>query len=469
MGKAALLLVGLLVVALLAGCGGSSMTTSSQPSSAAVSLTMRDTPPSGVTVLSFEITVTGASLQPADASKPSVALVTTPAQVEIKQLETETAFLNTSSVAADTYNSIAVTFANPELTILNNSGQTFVVGNQTCLSGQVCELKPPLNPASVSVTAPTAPFPLTISANSPIGLVLDFDLNASIQNNLSVSPTISFTQIPAVQPTGQLEEIEDLLGQVTAVGSNQFTLKDSTSGQSFMISVDSNTQFEDFDKVGCTANNFSCIKAGQILEVDLHLMANGTFVAKKVELEEDVNGQQVEGTVVSVNAANNQFQMVVVDEEPAVPGVNVGNLVTVSIQTGANFQIDKDDLSIPGGLSFASVNDLLAGQNVEVRPLSVSSSAAGITITTDRVRLHMSQFAAAVASISAPNFAVNKLPSLFTGAGINQVQVQTSSQTEFEGVTGVSALNINDTVSLRGLLFKTAGDPALVAKKVRKR
>ena len=51
-------------------------------------------------------------------------------------------------------------------------------------------------------------------------------------------------------------------------------------------------------------------------------------------------------------------------------------------------------------------------------------------------------------------------------------QVQTSAQTEFEGVTGFAALNLNDTVSVRGLLFKNIGVgtlPPLVADKVRKR
>jgi hypothetical protein len=81
----------------------------------------------------------------------------------------------------------------------------------------------------------------------------------------------------------------------------------------------------------------------------------------------------------------------------------------------------------------------------------------------------MSQFRGTVASLNAPNFAVNNLPGLFTSNGINQVQVVVSSGTEFEGVSGGSSLTAGNNVVLRGLLFKTAGDPILVAKKVRKR
>jgi len=434
-----------------------------------VSLLIRDNPPTGVSVLSFEIAVIGASLQPSGASQPAVSLVNSPIEVELTRLETEKAFLNAVNAPAGMYSSISLTFANPELTILNQSGQPITMGTQTCPSGQVCEFKPSLNQSSVTVSS--APFPVTISASAPIGLVMDFDLNSSIQNNLSVTPTVTLAAVPA-QPNGEIEDIEGLVGSVESVASTSFVLKDSTSGQTFTINVDSNTKFEDFNQIGCAANNLSCVQAGQIVEVEhLLVMDNGTLLASEVELEEAANEEQLEGIIVAVNTANNQFQMVVEDEEPAIPGVSVGNAVTISINQGANFSIDFDGLSnsLPAGASFASVSDLLVGQEVKVRARIVSSSVTGTTLTTDRVRLHMSQFTGSVASVRAPNFTVNNLPTRFTSAGITQVQVQTSSATEFEGVAGVSALNVNDRVSLGGLLFKTAGDPILAAEKVRKR
>jgi len=323
---------------------------------------------------------------------------------------------------------------------------------------------PLLNLSSVTFTG--TPFPLTLNMNSPIGLVLDFDLNGSIQSNLSITPTLSFTQLPAVQQTGELEEIENLTGTVTALGANQFMLKDARSGLSFSIAVNSSTQFE---FAGCTANNFSCIAMGQVLAVSLSVLGNGSFVAKRVVLEGDANEQEVEGTVTSVNAPGSQFHMVVVGEEPDVPNVNVGDLVTVNIQGGANFQIDQEGLNISSGLSFANANDLVVGQDILVRANSATPGPIGTTITTSRLRLRMSQFTATVTSVTAPNFAVAGLPSLFTLNGVNQVQVQTSLATGFEAVTGVTALKVSDTVSLRGLLFGTSGGPALVAKKVRKR
>jgi hypothetical protein len=456
-----------MTVVLMGGCGGGPQTTQQLTLPRSVSLSIRDNPPAGVTVLAFEINVTGASLQPADSSKPAVSLVTSPIEVELKQLETETAYLNGTNAVDGTYNSISLTFANPEVTILNKSGNTITVGTQPpCLNGKVCEFNLTLNQSSVTVSS--APFPVTISASSPIGLVVDFDLNSSIQNNLSVTPTVTLAAVSG-QPNGEIEDLEGLVGHVQLVGSSSFVLKDDTSGQTFTINVDNNTKFEDFNQFNCAANNFSCVQMGQIVEVEhLLVMSDGSLLASEVQLEDAVNENQLEGIIVAVDPANNQFQMVVEDEEPAIQGVRVVNSVTISIKPGTQFSVDTDGLSglPPMGSSFTSPSDLLVGQEVEVRALP---PVTGTVVTTDRVRLSMSQFTGSVALVNAPNFTVNGLPTLFTSAGINQVQVQTSSATEFEGVSGVSALNVSNTVSLRGLLFKTAGDPILVAKKVRKR
>lgn len=455
-----LLLLGSGVIQL--GCSGTAlMSNRTSNSTTPVSLSVRDTPPGGVTILAFEITLTGAQLQPAN-NQPAVSLLNTPIEIEIKQLETETAFLNTAQAPAGTYNGIVVSFANPELTVFDSTGQF-------CSGQAVCQLKPTLNTATVTVTAPTAPFPLTLNANAPIGLVLDFDLNSSVQANLSVTPQVSFRATPALQPTGELEQIEDLLGQVTAIGSNQFTLREFFTGQSLTIAVNSTTQFEEFDKAGCSTNSFACLRVGQLVEVDLSVSASGTFLALKVSLEDEANQELAEGTVVSLDPTHNSFQMVVLGEVPDIAGLGLGVPVTVTVQPGAQFEIDNDGVPIPSGVSFAGFSDLLVGQQVKLRVLSVSSSGTGVAVTTDRVRLGFSQLTANVSTVAPPTFTVELLPTLLVTAGIARIQVVTSSATEFEDVSGVAGLAVGNRVSLRGLLFRTAGDPLLAASKVRKR
>lgn len=452
-----------LATAFMAACGGG-VTSPPLANATAFGLSIRDNPPAGVTVLSFEIQVTGASLQPTNGS--AVSLLTGPVEIELEKLQTNSAFLSTRGVTPGTYDSLTLTFANPEMTILNQTGQPIVIGAQVCASGQICELKPQLNASSAKLSS--APFPLTIGADAPVGLVLDFDVNSSLQNNLSITPTLTVAQTK-VAADGELEEEQELKGQVASVGSGQFTLQDNTSGRSFTINVTSSTQFQDFSQIGCTTNDFACVKTGQIVEVDLALMGTGVLQAKEVKLEENANEQELEGTVVSINAAGNQFQMVIMDEEPVVNNAPVGSVVTVNIQTGATFQVETDGLNIPSGLSFANVSDLLLGQDIDIRALSISSGVAGASANADRIRLRASQISGNVAAVNPPNFNMTNLNSLFTGAGINQIQVQTSSATEFDSVAGVSGLVVNNAVSVEGLLFKTAGDPALIATEVRKR
>jgi len=141
------------------------------------------------------------------------------------------------------------------------------------------------------------------------------------------------------------------------------------------------------------------------------------------------------------------------------------------------FQVKADGLSVPSALqgSFEGATDtsqLLPGQTVEIRLTGPANPGPPVAVTTDRVRLRMTQFTANVkaGSIVPPNFSVDTLPALFTNAGISTIHVQTSSNTDFEGVSDVSALADGNTVSLRGLLFKNGAlSPELVVKKVRKR
>src|SRR5260370_40517737 len=93
---------------------------------------IRESPPMGVTVLSFEIQITGAALQPSDASMQAVSLLAKPAEVELEHLQTESALLANVNVPAGNYNGVMVTFASPQLTILNQTGGTLTVGGHNC-------------------------------------------------------------------------------------------------------------------------------------------------------------------------------------------------------------------------------------------------------------------------------------------------------------------------------------------------
>src|SRR5260370_15086982 len=121
------------------------------------------------------------------------------------------------------------------------------------------------------------------------------------------------------------------------------------SGQSFTVTVDSTTVFEDFDRSGCTASpaDFTCVKTGQVLNVDLSANGVGSMLAKRVEFEEDANRRAIKGTITSVDSTT-QFHMVVFNEEPAVSGVSEGSLVAVAINTDAGFHAGREGIAEDG-------------------------------------------------------------------------------------------------------------------------
>jgi hypothetical protein len=294
-------------------------------------LTIGDTPPTDVAVLFFEALITGATLQPSNPMKPAVKVLFTPVEVEFGHLQTDRAFLNLANVMPDTYNSITLTFENATLTIENHSGGMF----GSCANNSACELTPTFNPSMVTVSS--APFPITITQNSVVALKLDFDVNSSVQPGLStINPTVAITSLiqrDESEGAQEVEKVDEVDGVVTAVGNNQLTLMNEHSGQSFNISVDANTVFQDFDRAGCTVSpaNLSCVKMGQILDVDLSASGMGATLAKRIEFEEDANREAIKGIITSVDSTT-QFHMVAFNEEPAMAGISEGSPVVVMIQ-----------------------------------------------------------------------------------------------------------------------------------------
>jgi hypothetical protein len=262
---------------------------------------------------------------------------------------------------------------------------------------------------------------------------------------------------------------------------NSFTLINEQSGQSFNISIDNNTVFQDFDRAGCMVSpaDLTCVKAGQILDVDLSANGMGMMLAKRVEFEEDANREAIKGTITSVESAS-QFHMVVFNEEPAA-GISEGSPVVVTVQTGAMFQVAEDRMGEDGGFSsssfsFKSGTDLLVGQNVQIRPGTVSTSMGVTTVTTDLVRLWPSQITGNVMSVDMSNgtFVLNQLSPLLTGAtpAVMQITVDTlSGMIMMDGDSSSAGLPaINSMVSVKGLLFNTintSGMPTLVTRMIR--
>src|SRR5262249_53161678 len=134
-----------------------------------------------------------------------------PIRVEVKKLETETAFLSTSSIAPGNYTSLNLTFANPELTFMNNTGATLA----GCAVGAVCQIKP------AGTLASTVNGAFNVTAGTPSGILIDVNLGTLISSTLGVdfsaNGAITATQ-QAKKNQGELEDLDDVNGIVKTPG-----------------------------------------------------------------------------------------------------------------------------------------------------------------------------------------------------------------------------------------------------------
>ncbi len=439
--------------------GSASVTVSPAPPppTPVATLLIRDTPPAGVAVLSFSVTIAGAVLQPGD-----VSLLTNPVSVEINRLQVDMSLLASLPIPSGTYNSLTVTLANPVLTILNQSGAAI----SSCPSGAICKSSPALAVSTFNFAS--QPFPITsTNASAPV-ILLDFDLSQSLSDLGTINPVLTVQQlVPANLPPIGLSlppglSVKQVAGKITYTGGDDIVdgaIFDLATNMGTLKNVD-DTFAQYVDAVLC---GFLICVQGEIADVDLTLFGGNTWEARRVTLKPP-DQPELEGVIVAINGGT-QFDLVLLHQVPSAAGVEIGDVVRINLQSGATIEaVDTN----PGnnGLLFSAPADLLVGQVVTTRARSAPSGTP-LAVTSDRVRLKSGALTGRVKSIlNATDFVVDSLPGNFPSA---QIQGRTSAQTGFQGISGVAALSVGDNVSLSGFLLKTTGDPVLLAEGVRKR
>lgn len=471
------------VVTLVAGCshavlGGGGGGGGKQTSP--VILTIHDTPASGITIVSFEVTVTGASMTPTGGT--AVSLLSTPQKLELTQLQANSAFLSNTAVTTGTFNSLSVTLANPQFTFVNDSGSSMTVGTVTCASGATCVVTPTISGSS-TLTFSGAPFPLQVAQSQQNLLEVDLDLNSIVQSNFSVNfgatgaATLTHEQTTVSAGTTPFTNSDIAInGSVTSVStSNSSLVLAASTGQSLTISVDNTTGFN-FGTT-CSANNFTCVAAGQLVNVQLQVLDNGTLLASAIGFDDASGTQQLTGEIVAMNGTPpTSFTMVVHNTVPSLAGAPNGTPVTVTIGNTAGFFVNNFTQLPP--LPFASPSDLFVGQEVETRLSGTLSAGPPPAFTTDRIVLDPSQVTATVSQVSLQTqmFTINQLPPLFSSAPVNAVtQMQVDAGTNFGTVfqnssNGLSSSMQGQQAAVAGFLFNTigtTGSPTIVATIVR--
>jgi hypothetical protein len=486
----------LLAIISLASCSGQSKSGPPPPGgNSTLSLTMTDTLLTGTSILSFKVTVTGVSLTPSTGKAVNLTLNPSTPIIELTRLQSDSAFLGTSTVPGANYTSATISFTAPDIVLVNQTNVALTGGTPApCPINAVCEFKPA---TSGTITLTAAPFPLTLTPNQQTGLSLDFNLNNAItMTNGAVS--VDFTQANVLTaatlprtgtPTGALDLIEDFTGVITTINGNNVTVHSDTRGNITAV-ANSSTTFN-IDPTVCSAQNLTCLAANRTVSIDASLNLDGTMTLLEADLLDNVSVlanklDAVEGTVIFVSATAPQISLVLSDKT-VVSGNSVltaatgGTIVQASLGTTPIFSVDTKGLSAvlassPGDIAdFATLSNVFAGQTVRMQvlanPAPTAGSNASVLVNTNSVVLRFSHVTGTVATPPAPFFSVSAvtLPSFLGGiTGLVNIPVQTSTQTNFDGVANLTALNVGDSVSMRALYIPNFTLSPFFAAKVRK-
>jgi hypothetical protein len=461
----------LIFCAAVAGCGAGTNQFGGQPGSggnSSVVLAMTDAPPTLVSVLSAQVTLTGATLAPGN-----VSVLSAPVTVDLARLQTDIAYIGTATkLSAGNFTSVTLTFANPKLTIENDMATT-IAG---CLVGQICTLVPTASP--LSTTVPLTAF--SIPASGATGLLIDVNLDNLLTASLGEDFSTGTTVIPFIPAGTNAPAVgaEDVVGQVGNLNASAktFTLTNATG--TYSLKSDTTSTFFQFPIAGsCTAQVFACLQNGQILSVDIGIQFDGSILARNVVFEDpDSSDAEIEGIVTkTTNLGVQQFDIVIQTMSSSVSGLSIGQPITVQFSTvpptPTPFGVDlvhADNFQVStSGFLFTAPVDLSVGQQVSVRRNSASTASL---IKADRVLLRSTRVTANVQT-ALPLIFLSPLPSLFSGHGITGITTQVSVNPptiyyEVGKIINSSNVVIGVPVSARGPLFIVGSGRTLIATKI---
>ncbi|HUI41369.1 MAG TPA: DUF4382 domain-containing protein [Terriglobia bacterium] len=416
-------------------------------------------------VLSFVVTIQGATLTPAGGGTPVSVLAAGPAtSLDFAKLMDFSTVLNFASVPTGEYSTLTLALgASPQLVVLDDTKSPPVT------------ISIPASLSTATISIPIQPS-LVVSSDSSAGLQIDFDLLKSVTTDANGQVTGQvhpvFVAVPSSASSANgLGEVEQLSGQVQSVSTassnaaytGSFTLTHADGTPPTTVYATSATQYH-FE--AAQVGGLSSLVAGIFVEVDAYVDASGNLVAKEVESEEMENSAEHKsaflGLVTSVTrdaaGAVTQFTLFVSDEEPSESTmVPMKSTLTVNVADSTMFKITPDGVN-EANLEFDPTT-LGVGQAVVVHAQAnaAGSAASPAPVTAKaiylRLRSVVGNFKALLSAGSNGGggaFSVTTCGSLFANQPITVI---TFADTAFAGVSGLSALTAQPTLVVKGLLF----------------
>jgi hypothetical protein len=389
-----------------------------------------------------------------DQKDQTASILSAPLTFEAAHLDAVQEPVFTPAIPQDTYTSVTVTYSNAQVAYIDPTTKQLVVDNAT------------LTNTSQVFTFPT---PLVVNSTST-SLIIDFLVANSVSisgSTVTVTPQFHIAPAPiAATPTnGANGLMTGIRGKVSALGTNQFTLT-NPEGLSLVIGVNSSTQYQGL-------SGFSALAVGALVEVDVQIESNASFLALRVEEQVPPNAttELLIGPVTAVSGSPaTSFTQVVRQQVGASPSTTPIQKDTITV-TGSTQRV------LPGiwqnllaaGLPFKptfNASTLFAGQVVAVQTSGLSGNAA----TAQTVFLAPQTVSGTItggvmpACIPCWGQLTLTLPSgswlaTITGQTTVNVIVPTASLQALPGATAAAS----SVVRFNGFLFNNSGVLTLVA------
>lgn len=435
-GQRTSLIVLFAALVLLSGCGGYknsgsplSPSTPAAASSAIVNIT--DSPSDRI--VAFEITVTAVTFTRTDNAMYSV--LNRPRRIELTHLSASAEPLVLPTLPQGTYKSVSVDLTSPEVVYIDNAGHTV----KKEFANSNFSLTVPLNP---NLVVGTTPMVLTLDVDAAASVTID-----PVSGNVTVNPVIKIQQAAPGHENEQDPddgEFEHIVGQVTNVSGNNFTITLMGSGASVTFTTDANTRFEG-------ATSVASLPLNATVRVEGRTQQDGTVLATEVEVVA-MNGPEYEGLVVTTTGNPvTSFDIVIQDGNGGdMSPEALGTTETVTVNANTKFRVDDGNINL-GGLNVPtfSATSLSKGQRVEAES---DSPQSGPSLAAESVRLQQQALVGAISAATSSQFTLTVADDsafkLLTGK--NTLTVLRQQNTELKnGVTITNAA----VVRVRGLVF----------------
>ncbi|HET7841459.1 MAG TPA: DUF4382 domain-containing protein [Terriglobia bacterium] len=409
-------------------------------------------------VFSFQVTISGATLTPANGGAPvSVITSANPITVDFARLQDFGNLLQLSSVPTGTYSQLNLTLSAPQLWVLD-------VTQSPPAPVQVSNVS--LTTSRVSITLQPQ---LMITEGKSSGLMMDFNLQSSVQTDANgqvtgvVDPVFraGMTMQSTADGVGRADDLHGVVQSVSTTSSNaaftgSFTLQVfGGAGPVFTINTTSTTRFE-----GVTG--LSGLSQSAFAEVDSHVDTSGNIIADAVEVEDSdpVSTQRAAflGRVISVTrdltGAATQFTIVVAEEFPDLEQtVPLRSPLTVTVSGTTFYAIGRPAFN-EAGLNF-NAKAIGVAETVVARGLiqsgpPVTLNAGAVVLRPRTVLGHFSTLLAAAGDGKTGGFTMIPCGSLFQGSAVN---VLTFNDTIFDGFSSLAQLGPQPLLGARGLVI----------------